>query len=118
MPRLRVEMGRIGTMSLWNDIADNPDEAAAMRVRSGIDACSARSNRGLRLVGDRCGGGKLGVTQKRVSEIISGRLSQFSLDALVAMGDKVGVRVTISVDRTEDTTTQAELHPGRPGAHE
>ncbi|WP_287001870.1 XRE family transcriptional regulator [Gordonia sp. UBA7860] len=61
---------------------------------------------------------KLGVTQQRVSELMAGRLSQFSLDELVAMGTQVGVRVTISVDRAVDTTTQVEIHPRQLGAHE
>lgn len=88
-------------MSVWDDITDSPAEAANMKVRSAL----------MRAVRDRIeafgwsqtvAAANLGVTQPRVSELMTGKVSRFSLDALVAMGDKVGVHVTVSVDTPDE----------------
>ncbi len=87
-----------------DDISDSPTEAANMRVRSAL----------TRAVRDRIeafgwsqtvAAANLGVPQPRVSELMTRKVSRFSLDALVAMGDKVGVHVTVSVDADVE-------HPG------
>lgn len=48
----------------------------------------------------------LGVTQPRISDLYRGKLSKFSLDALVNLGGKVGVHVDVHVD-TDSTPTGA-----------
>jgi predicted XRE-type DNA-binding protein len=40
----------------------------------------------------------IGVTQPRVSDLMRGRLNLFSLDALVDMADRVGLRARIVVN--------------------
>ena len=39
----------------------------------------------------------LGVTQPRVSDLVRGRIDLFSIDALVSMLSRAGVRVTVSM---------------------
>lgn len=40
----------------------------------------------------------LGVTQPRVSQLVNGRLSEFSLDELVRLGERAGLQVTVRVE--------------------
>ena len=57
--------------SVWDAIADTPEEAANLRVRSELmDKISE-------LIAAN------GWTQPRISDLLRGRLSRFSLDALV-----------------------------------
>jgi predicted XRE-type DNA-binding protein len=39
-----------------------------------------------------------GTTQPRVSDLCRGKISKFSLDALVAIGSKLGIHVRVEVD--------------------
>ena len=40
----------------------------------------------------------LGLTQPRVSDLYRGKISKFSLDALVEIGSKLGIHVRVEVD--------------------
>ncbi|MEP9390803.1 XRE family transcriptional regulator [Gordonia sp. VNQ95] len=90
-------------MSVWDDIMDTPAEAENMRVRAAL----------MRAVRERITtfgwsqtvtATNLGITQPRVSELMNGRVSKFSLDALVTLADKVGVHVAIVLDADPEST--------------
>jgi predicted XRE-type DNA-binding protein len=40
----------------------------------------------------------LGITQPRLSDVYRGKISKFSLDALVEIASKLGIRVRIEVE--------------------
>lgn len=82
--------------SIWEATADTPEEAANRRVRAEpMDKITAIiEQRGWTQVeaADHCG-----VTQLRIIDMLRGRISRFSLDALVnialAQGKRVQVRL-------------------------
>ncbi|BDH57800.1 helix-turn-helix domain-containing protein [Tsukamurella sp. PLM1] len=83
-------------MSVWDDIADTPDEAANLALRAEF----------MHAIGEQveCRGWtqadavrELGLTQPRVSALLRGKISQFSLDALVVIGLKLGLRAEVRV---------------------
>ena len=81
--------------SVWDAIADTPEEAANMQARAemmrGIAAIVTRHQWTQAEAARRCG-----VTQPRMNDLLRGRLSKFSLDALVNMAARLGrVQVTI-----------------------
>jgi predicted XRE-type DNA-binding protein len=41
---------------------------------------------------------KLGITQPRLSDVYRGKISKFSLDALVEIASKLGIHVRIEVE--------------------
>ena len=43
-------------------------------------------------------GERFGVNQSRISHLLNGRISMFSVDALIKMCDHAGISVTISFD--------------------
>ncbi|GAB36486.1 helix-turn-helix domain-containing protein [Gordonia otitidis] len=99
-------------MSVWDDIMDTPAEAENMRVRAAL----------MRAVRERIGAfgwsqtvaaANLGITQPRVSELMNGRISKFSLDALVTLADQVGIHVAIVADSGRD----AADYPIGSGTH-
>jgi len=82
--------------SVWDAVADTPAEAANLRARAQL----------MQKIGDilnengwkqaeaarRCG-----VTQPRVNDLLRGRVSRFSLDALVNIATALGREVHVEI---------------------
>jgi predicted XRE-type DNA-binding protein len=89
--RLRKSSGNV-----FRDLGFPEVDAENLRIRSELMVK-------LRQVIDRSGltqaaaARTLGVTQPRVSDLVRGRIDLFSIDALVSMLSKAGVRVTVSM---------------------
>ncbi len=83
--------------SVWDAIADTPEEAANLRARSDlmrqITALVKAREWTQAEAAKRCG-----VTQPRINDLLRGRLSRFSLDALVNIAAALGCRVRIGLD--------------------
>ncbi len=83
--------------SVWDAIADTPVEAANLRVRSElmdkITAIVEKSGWTQAAAAKHCG-----VTQPRINDLLRGRISRFSLDALVNIASALGRRVHIELN--------------------
>ncbi|PKM44686.1 MAG: XRE family transcriptional regulator [Gammaproteobacteria bacterium HGW-Gammaproteobacteria-1] len=83
--------------SVWDAIADTPEQAANLRARAElmqqIAAIIAEANWTQAEAATRCG-----VTQPRINDLLRGRVSRFSLDALVNIATALGRRVHVEVD--------------------
>ncbi|MEO6322871.1 MAG: XRE family transcriptional regulator [Polaromonas sp.] len=83
--------------SVWDAIADTPQEAENLRVRSTlmdkITALVAENNWTQAEAASRCG-----VTQPRINDLLRGRISRFSLDALVNIAAALGRRVRVELE--------------------
>ena len=83
--------------SVWDAIADTPAEAANLRLRSElIDKITA-------LVAEKAwtqadAARRCGVTQPRMNDLLRGRISRFSLDALVNIAASLGQRVNVELE--------------------
>jgi len=82
--------------SVWDAVADTPGEAANLRARaelmqeianlvkkSGWTQAEAAAN--------------CAVTQPRVNDLLRGRVSRFSLDALINVATTLGQRVRVEI---------------------
>ena len=82
--------------SVFDAIAETPQEALNMKLRAGLI-------REIRAKVEAAGwtqaetAKQLGTTQPRVSDLLSGKLSKFSLDALVNMLAVMGSEVKLKV---------------------
>ena len=82
--------------SVFDAIAETPQEALNMKLRAGLI-------REIRAKVETEGwtqaetAKRLGITQPRVSDLLSGKLSKFSLDALVNMLAAMGIEVKLKV---------------------
>lgn len=83
--------------SVWDAIADTPQEAANLRARSELMQKIAeivkQSGWTQAQAAQRCG-----VTQPRINDLLRGRVSRFSLDALVNVATALGLRVRVEID--------------------
>jgi len=82
------------TGNVFRDLGFPPDEAEHLKVRSDLmlNLQKAIAARGLKQ-GDAAK--LLGVTQPRVSDLMRGRIDLFSIDTLIDMLAKLGIRATV-----------------------
>lgn len=82
--------------SVWDALEDDPIEARALERRANL----------MQLVQDKIEKGKwsqpevakmLGITRPRVSDLMRGKLSKFSLDTLLTFVERMGDEVHIDV---------------------
>jgi len=82
--------------SVWDAVADTPGQAANLRARAElmqqIAAFVKRQNWTQVETAKHCG-----VTQPRINDLLRGRVSRFSLDALVNISTALGCRVRSSL---------------------
>jgi len=82
--------------SVWDAIADTPKEAANLRVRADlmqkITSIIEESGWTQADAAEHCG-----VTQPRINDLLRGRISRFSLDALVNIASALGKRVQVKL---------------------
>lgn len=83
--------------SVWDAIEDTPEEAANLSLRSDlmvkIEELIKENGWTQAEAAKRCG-----VTQPRINDLLRGRISRFSLDALVNIASALGRKVTVSLD--------------------
>jgi len=83
--------------SVWDAIADTPEEAANLRARAElmqkIAAIIAENSWTQTEAARRCG-----VTQPRMNDLLRGRVSRFSLDALVNIATAIGRKVHFELE--------------------
>ncbi|MBK9165948.1 MAG: XRE family transcriptional regulator [Bryobacterales bacterium] len=83
--------------SVWDAITDTPGEAANLRARAElmrqIAALVKKQGWTQAEAAEHCG-----VTQPRINDLLRGRVSRFSLDALVNISTALGCRVRIDLD--------------------
>ena len=83
--------------SIWDAIADTPEQAANLRARAELmQKIAARLHEHEWTQAEaarRCG-----VTQPRINDLLRGRVSRFSLDALVNIATALGCRVRLDLE--------------------
>lgn len=83
--------------SIWDALSDTPEQAANLQVRSQLMqqiAAIVNTNDWTQAeAATRCG-----VTQPRINDLLRGRISRFSLDALVNIAAALGKRVNIEIE--------------------
>jgi len=84
-------------LSVWDAIADTPEQAANLRARAElmqkITAIVKQQDWTQAEAANRCG-----VTQPRINDLLRGRVSRFSLDALVNIATALGCRVRLDLE--------------------
>lgn len=84
-------------LSVWDAIAETPEQAANLRTRAdlmrNIVAIVKKGKWTQAEAARRCG-----VTQPRINDLLRGRISRFSLDALVNIAAHLGKRVRLKLE--------------------
>ena len=83
--------------NVWDAIADTPEEAANLTLRSElmdeIEAIIKQNGWTQAKAAKQCG-----VTQPRINDLLRGRIARFSIDALVNIASALGRKVTVRLD--------------------
>ena len=99
--------------SVWDAVADDAGEAANLKLRSHLmDVLEAYIDREGITQGEASR--RFGVPRSRVSELVNGRISKFSIDKLVNMAARVGfvTRITAEQEARPRSTRRARSAPG------
>lgn len=83
--------------SVWDALADTPEQAANLRARAELMqqiAALVKDKEWTQAeAAKRCG-----VTQPRINDLLRGKVSRFSLDALVNIATAIGRRVHVEME--------------------
>lgn len=83
--------------TVWDALADTPEQAANLQARANLMRQIAEliQAEGWKQVeaAERCG-----VTQPRINDLLRGRVSRFSLDALVNIATALGRRMSVALE--------------------
>jgi len=80
--------------NVFIDLGYSPDEAAILQQRADLMADLRKFIRAKKLTQAKAAE-ILGVSQSRVSDLIRGKWERFSLEMLITLATKAGMRVTL-----------------------
>ena len=83
--------------SVWDALADTPEQAANLRTRAELMqqiAAIVKESKWTQVEA----AAQCGITQLRMNDLLRGRVSRFSLDALVNVATAIGRRVHLELE--------------------
>jgi len=91
---------------LFEDLGFSPEEAAALKLKTDlhtkiVKSAARYSQKQLQSILDE--------SQPRVSDLLRGKMSKFSLEMLVIYAEKLGLRTEIKTTRSRSRTAAAGL---------
>jgi predicted XRE-type DNA-binding protein len=84
--------------SVWDALEPSPIEAAHMKMRSDLMIAIQEAVAGWDLTQAEAAK-RLAVTQPRLNDLLRGRISKFSLDALATLAARAGLGLRIEITR-------------------
>jgi predicted XRE-type DNA-binding protein len=93
-----VKLKRQKFANVWDALEDTPAQAANMTMRSDL-LIALRQRIGTWKITQAQAARRLLVTQPRLNDLLRGRISKFSLDALVGLADRAGIHVRLRIDK-------------------
>lgn len=83
---------------VWDALEDSPAEAANMRLRSELMIAVKQAEAGWGLTQAEAAR-RLEVTQPRLNDLLRGCIGSFSLDALILLATRAGLRVRVQIEQ-------------------
>jgi len=80
--------------NVFVDLGYSPDEAAILQMRADLMAILRKFIKARKLTQSKAAE-MLGVSQSRVSDLARGKWEKFSLEMLIILATKAGIRVTL-----------------------
>jgi predicted XRE-type DNA-binding protein len=82
--------------NVWDAIEDNPEAAANMTTRSDVMIAINETVRGWKTT--QAGAARrLGITQPRLNDLLRGKINKFSLDTLLTLATRAGLKIKLNV---------------------
>ena len=82
--------------NVWDALEDSPEDAATMTMRSNVMTVINATIRGWNTTQAQAAR-RLGITQPRLNDLLKGKISKFSLDTLLTLATRAGLKVKIDV---------------------
>jgi predicted XRE-type DNA-binding protein len=82
--------------NVWDALSDSPEEAATMKIRSDVMIAIHDAVRAWNTTQAKAAS-RLGVTQPRLNDLLQGRINKFSLDTLLTLAGRAGLKVKINI---------------------
>jgi predicted XRE-type DNA-binding protein len=90
-------MTRTQTLAnVWDALENTPEEAATMTMRSNVMIAINKKVRGWNTTQARAAR-RLGITQPRLNDLLQGKINKFSLDTLLTLATRAGLKVSIDI---------------------
>jgi predicted XRE-type DNA-binding protein len=90
---------RTSSGNVFRDLGFGPEEAASLKVRAMLMAELEKHIRSKHLT-QKQAAERFGVTQPRISDLMRGKISLFSVDTLITMLTHAGLKVDVRVRRS------------------
>jgi predicted XRE-type DNA-binding protein len=82
--------------NVWDALEDDAEDAANMTMRSNVMAAINETVRGWNTTQARAAR-RLGITQPRLNDLLHGKINKFSLDTLLTLATRAGLKVKIDI---------------------
>jgi predicted XRE-type DNA-binding protein len=82
--------------NVWEALEDNSEDAANMTMRSNVMTAINETVRGWSTTQARAAR-RLGITQPRLNDLLRGRINKFSLDTLLILATRAGLKVKVEI---------------------
>ena len=82
--------------NVWDALEDSPDVAATMTMRSDVMIAIKDTVRGWNTTQAKAAR-RLGITQPRLNDLLHGKIDKFSLDTLMTLAMRAGLKIKINV---------------------
>lgn len=82
--------------NVWDALEDSPEDAANMTMRSNVMIAIKETVRGWNTTQAQAAR-RLGITQPRLNDLLQGKIGKFSLDTLMTLATRAGLKVKIEV---------------------
>lgn len=89
-------MARQTFSNVWDALSDSAEEAANMTMRSDVMMALADTVRGWKMTQAQAAR-RLGITQPRLNDLLRGKIDKFSLDMLLTLASRAGLRVRLEI---------------------
>lgn len=89
-------MARQSFGNVWEALENTPAEAASMTMRSNLLIAIEQQVRAWKLT-QAAAAKRLGITQPRLNDLLRGKIDKFSLDMLIDLAAKAGVKVRMQI---------------------
>lgn len=89
-------MERQSFENVWDALEDTPAEAANISMRSALLIAIEQKVRSWDMTQSEAAH-RLGITQPRLNDLLKGRITNFSLDALINLSAQAGLSVRLDI---------------------
>jgi predicted XRE-type DNA-binding protein len=95
---MKPKLKRQRFTNVWDALEDDPAAAANMTMRSDLMIALQRRIKDWQLTQTQAAR-RLAITQPRLNDLLRGRINKFSLDTLVSLANRAGIRLRLHIDK-------------------